>query len=73
MAFRIFPILNPQHFVFCGRKNIVNADYLIDDNPRQLEIFEGKPVMFTASHNINDDRFDRVSGWRRRELFLEIK
>ena len=25
--------------------------------------------MFTASHNINDDRFDRVSGWRRRELF----
>ncbi|MFW3458080.1 5' nucleotidase, NT5C type [Staphylococcus caprae] len=59
-----FPFLNPQHFVFCGRKNIVNADYLIDDNPRQLEIFEGKPIMFTASHNINDDRFDRVSGWR---------
>ena len=20
--------------------------------------------MFTASHNINDDRFDRVSGWK---------
>ena len=59
-----FPFLNPQHFVFCGRKNIVNADYLIDDNPKQLEIFEGKSIMFTASHNINDDRFDRVSGWK---------
>ncbi|PCX46997.1 5' nucleotidase, NT5C type, partial [Listeria monocytogenes] len=40
-----FPFLNPQHFVFCGRKNIVNADYLIDDNPKQLEIFEGKSIM----------------------------
>ena len=59
-----FPFLNPQHFVFCGRKNIVNADYLIDDNPKQLEIFEGKSIMFTASHNINDDRFDLVSGWK---------
>ena len=59
-----FPFLNPQHFVFCGRKNIVNADYLIDDNPKQLEIFEGKSIMFTASHNINDDGFDRVSGWK---------
>ena len=29
-----FPFLDPQHFVFCGRKNIINADYLIDDNPR---------------------------------------
>ena len=56
-----FPFLNPQHFVFCGRKNIVNADYLIDDNPKQLEIFEGKSIMFTASHNINDDRFDLVN------------
>ncbi|MGT9231166.1 5' nucleotidase, NT5C type, partial [Enterococcus faecalis] len=37
-----FPFLDPQHFVFCGRKNIINADYLIDDNPRQLAIFEGE-------------------------------
>ncbi|EHJ08963.1 hypothetical protein SS7213T_01441, partial [Staphylococcus simiae CCM 7213 = CCUG 51256] len=59
-----FPFLDPQHFVFCGRKNIVKADYLIDDNPRQLEIFSGKPIMFTAVHNINDDRFTRVNGWQ---------
>ena len=59
-----FPFLDPQHFVFCGRKNIVKADYLIDDNPRQLEIFEGKPIMFTAPHNASEDRFTRVSGWK---------
>lgn len=59
-----FPFLDPQHFIFCGRKNIILADYLIDDNPKQLEIFEGKSIMFTASHNVNEHRFERVSGWR---------
>ena len=27
-----FPFLDPQQFVFCGRKNVVKTDYLIDDN-----------------------------------------
>lgn len=58
-----FPFLDPQHFVFCGRKNIVKADYLIDDNPRQLSIFTGKPIMYTASHNVDDNRFARVNNW----------
>ena len=31
-------------------KNIVKADYLIDDNPRQLAIFEGEPIIYTAAH-----------------------
>ncbi|MCU5745813.1 5'(3')-deoxyribonucleotidase [Staphylococcus sp. SQ8-PEA] len=59
-----FSFLDPQHFVFCGRKNIVKADFLIDDNPRQLEIFEGKPIMFSAPHNVHETRFTRVSGWK---------
>lgn len=65
-----FPFLDPQHFVFCGRKNIINADYLIDDNPKQLEIFEGKSIMFTASHNINDNRFERVNDWKEVEHYF---
>ncbi|HLR20158.1 MAG TPA: 5'(3')-deoxyribonucleotidase [Staphylococcus sp.] len=65
-----FPFLDPQHFVFCGRKNIVKADYLIDDNPRQLSIFTGTPIMYTATHNINDDRFDRVNNWKDVEKYF---
>ncbi|UDI78877.1 5'(3')-deoxyribonucleotidase [Staphylococcus taiwanensis] len=65
-----FPFLDPQHFVFCGRKNIVKTDYLIDDNPRQLQIFEGESIIFTASHNINEDRFRRVNGWKDVEAFF---
>ncbi|WP_218047308.1 5' nucleotidase, NT5C type [Staphylococcus pasteuri] len=69
-----FPFLDPQHFVFCGRKNIINADYLIDDNPRQLAIFEGESIMYTAVHNVNNDDYRRVIGWKEVEdLFLNEK
>lgn len=65
-----FPFLDPQHFVFCGRKDIVHADYLIDDNPRQLSIFKGTPIIYTATHNINDDRFTRVNNWKEVEQYF---
>ena len=31
-----FPFIPTSHIVFCGDKSILRADYLIDDNPRQL-------------------------------------
>ncbi|MCE5012344.1 5'(3')-deoxyribonucleotidase [Staphylococcus warneri] len=69
-----FPFLDPQHFVFCGRKNIINANYLIDDNPRQLAIFEGESIMYTAVHNMNHHEYKRVNGWKDVEaLFLNDK
>jgi 5'(3')-deoxyribonucleotidase len=41
-----FPFIPPSNIVFCGDKSILRADYLIDDNPRQLGLFEsGKPDM----------------------------
>lgn len=42
----------------------MKTDYLIDDNPRQLQIFEGEPIIFTASHNVSEERFKRVNGWK---------
>ena len=37
---RHFPTIPATHIVFCGDKSILRADYLIDDNPRQLRRFE---------------------------------
>jgi 5'(3')-deoxyribonucleotidase len=37
-----FPFIPASHIVFCGHKGILRADYLIDDNPRQLRLFEDK-------------------------------
>jgi 5'(3')-deoxyribonucleotidase len=35
-----FPFIPTSHIVFCGDKSILRADYLIDDNPRQLKLFQ---------------------------------
>jgi 5'-nucleotidase len=60
---RHFPFIPPQHYVFCGDKSILRADYLIDDLPRNLEIFQGQGLLFTAPHNLTEMRFQRVGGW----------
>jgi 5'(3')-deoxyribonucleotidase len=69
-----FPFIRPSHIVFCGDKSILRADYLIDDNPRQLRLFEGgrdghsdgvrrEGILYTSSSNQQVEGFRRVNGW----------
>jgi 5'(3')-deoxyribonucleotidase len=58
-----FPYISPSHIVYCGDKSILNADYLIDDNPRQLQRFKGEGILFTSPHNIAVKGFRRVNDW----------
>jgi 5'(3')-deoxyribonucleotidase len=68
---RHFPFLPPSHIVYCGDKSIIRADYLIDDNPRQLRRFQGEGILFTSPHNIAVKGFQRVNDWLEVEkLFL---
>ena len=68
---RHFPFIPTSNIVFCGDKSIVLADYLIDDNLRQLTNFRGEGILFTAPHNVNETRFRRVNNWQDvRTLFL---
>jgi 5'(3')-deoxyribonucleotidase len=60
---RHFPFISPQRIVFCGDKSIIAADYLIDDNLRQLTAFRGEGILYTAPHNVNEARFRRVNSW----------
>lgn len=68
---RHFPFISPQQIVFCGDKSIIAADYLIDDNLRQLDAFRGEGIIYSAPHNIQETRFRRVKHWQDvREMFL---
>jgi 5'-nucleotidase len=70
---RHFPFIPTSHIVFCGDKSIIAADYLIDDNVRQLSNFGGEGIIFTAPHNVDETRFRRVSSWEDvRALFLGV-
>ena len=55
------------NIVFCGDKSILRADFLIDDNPRQLRRFTGEGILYDSPHNI------AVKGYRRVHNWLEIE
>ncbi len=66
-----FPFIPCNNIVFCGDKSIIAADYLIDDNASHFAQFKGAGILFTAPHNINEQRYQRVNNWLEVEaLFL---
>ncbi|WP_260703188.1 5' nucleotidase, NT5C type [Edaphobacter flagellatus] len=60
---KYFPTISPANIVYCGDKSILNADFLIDDNPRQLRRFKGEGILFTSPHNIDVKGYRRVNDW----------
>lgn len=61
---RHFSFLPPTHYVFCGDKSILHADFLIDDMPRNLMRFKGTGLLFSAPHNLTSEGFTRVENWQ---------
>lgn len=59
-----FPFIPWKNIVLCGSKRIIRADYMIDDHPRNLVDFDGKGLLYTSSHNIDENRFTRVNNWQ---------
>ena len=66
-----FPFISPMNIVFYGSKNILNADYLIDDNSRHFHAFCREGILSTAPHNIHVEGYKRVNNWQEvGDLFL---
>ncbi|MGB6228900.1 MAG: hypothetical protein WBF53_02085 [Litorimonas sp.] len=58
-----FPFLDSQLFVFCGYKQVMGTDYLIDDSPKHFDGFAGTPLLFDAPHNRDESGYHRVHDW----------
>jgi len=61
-----FSFLTWQQIVFCGSKKIVDADIMIDDHFKNLDLFKGTGLLFTQPHNQlkNVGRHKRVDSWK---------
>lgn len=68
---RHFPFIPPTHYVFCGDKSILRAEYLIDDLPKNLLRFEGQGLLFTAPHNLTERDFVRVNNWQEVAVYFQ--
>jgi 5'-nucleotidase len=67
-----FPFITWQQIVFCGDKNIIEADIMIDDHFKNLDHFKGETILFTQPHNMlfSNSRHKRVSSWAEIEKLL---
>jgi 5'-nucleotidase len=62
-----FPFITWQQIVFCGSKQIISADIMIDDHFRNLDFFKGDTsLLYTQPHNIKTDpgKHRRVNNWK---------
>jgi len=75
-----FPFIPTSHIVFCGNKSILRADYLIDDNPRQLRLFQENQnggitregILYSSPANVDITSYRRVANWLAvEEMFLD--
>lgn len=58
-----FPFIDEDNYVFTKNKSIVNSLWLIDDKPKNFNNYQGTPLLFTACHNKDERRFERVNNW----------
>lgn len=58
-----FSFIPESHYVFCGDKSIISADYLIDDHVRHLETFRGQGILFAAPHNQEESFALKMTDW----------
>ncbi len=67
-----FPFITWQQIVFCGNKNLIQADIMIDDHLKNLDNFNGETIIFTQPHNMNlkSSRHKRVNSWAEIEKLL---
>jgi len=67
-----YPFIGWKQMVFCGDKNIIKADLMIDDHLKNLNNFDGETIMFTQPHNlyVNSEKHRRVNSWAELERIL---
>jgi 5'-nucleotidase len=58
-----FPFIPPSRIMFCGDKNIIDADILVDDRSRHFREFRGTGILFTAPHNVSEAADLRANNW----------
>lgn len=60
-----YPFITWEQMIFCGKKDSVKGDIMLDDHLKNLDYFDGKTLLFTQPHNAMAEpgRHIRVNGW----------
>ena len=60
-----FPFISWRQLIFCGKKDSIRGNIMIDDHPKNLSYFQGERYIFTQPLNINieNSTYHRVYNW----------
>jgi 5'-nucleotidase len=60
-----FPFISWRQVVFCGSKELIKGDLMIDDHFKNLDFFDGETLLYSQPHNINvaETNHRRVDSW----------
>ncbi len=61
-----FPFITWQQMIFCGKKDSIKGNIMIDDHPKNLDFFDGRRILFTQPHNalVENELNERVNNWK---------
>ncbi len=67
-----YSFIHWRQIIFCGSKELIKADIMIDDHFKNLDNFNGDTILFTQPHNmnINHTRHRRVDTWEEIEMIF---
>lgn len=57
------PFISWKQIYLCGVKYIVQTNIMIDDRSRNFKYFQGRKLLYTAHHNILEEKYERVNNW----------
>lgn len=74
---RHFPFISHRNIVLCGSKEIINADFMVDDGVHNLESFyeanpNGKGLLFDAPYNRGYEDATRITDWKHALDFFNL-
>lgn len=61
-----FPFISWKQMIFCGTKENIKGDIMIDDHDKNLSKFDGRKILFTQPHNVfvENTNYQRVANWK---------
>lgn len=61
-----FPFISWKQMIFCGCKDSIHGDIMIDDHLKNLKTFNGRRILFSQPQNalVDDASLERVNNWK---------
>lgn len=60
---RHFPFIEREKIIYTKDKSLINVDFLVDDGVHNLETTKAFPILYTAPHNLTEERFHRCNNF----------